>query len=151
MRLQLITTTLSQNRRIAPRLRIIQHHRFLKQLEPINLLDSVRSRLNIVKDDEGLALGLEVGFGDYLDDGAIFSEELFQGFFEVFDFDAFLEIADLYAMLILLFYWVSLSWHRARVRRGTSSGIGMESSHRLCGEESCLAHLSFPGFERQDR
>lgn len=30
MRLQLITTTLSQNRRIAPRLRIIQDHRLLK-------------------------------------------------------------------------------------------------------------------------
>lgn len=90
MRLQLITTALSQNRRIAPRLRIIQHHRFLKQFEPINFLNSVRSGLNIVEDDEGLALGLEVGFGDYLDDGAIFGEELFERFFEVVDFDAFL-------------------------------------------------------------
>lgn len=32
-------------------------------------------------------------------------------------------------------------------RARTSSGIGMESSHRLCGEWSRLAHLSFPGFK----
>lgn len=113
MRLQLITTALSQNRRIAPRLRIIQHHRFFKQFEPINFLNSVRSGLNIVEDDEGLALGLEVGFGDYLDDGAIFGEELFERFFEVVDFDAFLEVA--YLDFVLVDYFIG--FHHGGIAR----------------------------------
>lgn len=95
MRLQLILTPLPQNRRITPRPRIIQHHRLLKQLEPINLIDSIRSRLHIVKHDKRLSLSLHIRFRDYVDNGAVFREELRQGFFEVVDFDAFLEVADL--------------------------------------------------------
>lgn len=72
MRLQLLVTPLSQNSRITPRLRIIQHHGLLKEFEPIDLLDGIRSRLHIIKDNECLALGLQVRLGDYVDDGAIF-------------------------------------------------------------------------------
>lgn len=146
MRLQLIATALSQNRRIASRLRIIQHHRLLKQLEPINFLNSVRSRFYIVEDNECLALGFEVGFGDYLDDSAIFGEELFQGFLEVVNFDAFLEVADLYAISVNCFIWFSLVASRAR-RVGRRRGSGWKA-HIDSAERSRLAHLLFPRFRQ---
>ena len=72
MHLQLILTPLPQNCRITPRPRIIQHHRLLKQLEPIDLIDSIRSRLHIVEHNKRLPLGLHVRFRDYIDDGAVF-------------------------------------------------------------------------------
>ena len=95
MRLQLLRTALPQNRRIAPRIRIIQAHGFVEELEPVDFLDSICSGLDIVKDNECLPLCFEVGFCDDLDYGAVFGEELCQGFLELVDFDALLQVADL--------------------------------------------------------
>lgn len=95
MSIKFLRTSLSQDRRIAPRLRIIQHHRLLEQFEAIHLLDGASCRINRVKDNERLALGLQVFLGDYLDDGTIFLEDLLQSFFQLVDLDAFFKIADL--------------------------------------------------------
>lgn len=95
MSIEFIRPTLSQDRRIAPRLRIIQHHRLLKQLEAIHLLNGASRCLDTVEDDKRLPLGLQVLLGDYLDDVAIFLEDLLQSFLQLVDLDAFFEVADL--------------------------------------------------------
>lgn len=56
MGLQLRLPTFLQHCRIASRPRIIQHHRFLKELEPIDFLNRARGGVYIIKDDKGLAL-----------------------------------------------------------------------------------------------
>lgn len=95
MHLQLIRPSLSKHSSVTPRLRIIQHHRLLKQLEPINLINRARRRVRTVKYDKRLSLCLQVAFRDDLDDVAIFRENLLQGFLELVDFDPFFQIADL--------------------------------------------------------
>lgn len=106
MNLELISPSLAQNRRVAPRLRVVQNHRFLKQVEAIDLFDGVRGRLDVVEDDERLALGFQVRLGDDLEDGAIFGEDLFEGDLELVDFYPFFEVADLLAVGLVLGFWV---------------------------------------------
>lgn len=54
--------------------------------------------LGAVEDDKGLAFGFQVGFGDDVDDLAVLGEELGEGLFELLDFDALFEVADVEAM-----------------------------------------------------
>lgn len=54
--------------RIAPRLRQGDLHRLAEQVEAIDLLCSLLGRLWVVEDDEGLALCLQVGLGNDVDD-----------------------------------------------------------------------------------
>lgn len=80
MSLQLVRPSFPENRRIAPRLRIIQHHGFLKEFKPINLIDSAGSRVDAIEYDERLALRFQIRLCDDLNDGAIFREDLVEGF-----------------------------------------------------------------------
>ena len=102
MNLQFILPTLSQNRRIAPRLGEIQHHRLIKEVEPIDLINGIRSRLNAVEDDKCLALGLQIGLRDDVNDVAIFREDFLKRFFQLVDFDSFFEVADLVESWVLV-------------------------------------------------
>lgn len=110
MSLQLILSTLPQNCRIAPRFREIQHHRLIKELEPINLINGIRSRLNTIEDDKRLALGLQVSLRDDVDDVAIFREDFFKRFFQLVDFDSFFEVADLGGSWVLVGGHLVFSW-----------------------------------------
>jgi hypothetical protein len=58
MQLQLLGTTVSQDRSITPSLRKVQYHWLSKQLEAIDLLDSPFRRLDILENNECLSLGL---------------------------------------------------------------------------------------------
>ena len=130
MRLQLIRTALPENRRITPRLRVIQRHGFLEKLKPIDFLNGIRGRLDIIKHNERLSLGFEVGFRDDVDNRAVFREELCQGLLEFLDFDALLEIADLNRIRDLV---RNISWFLHGFARIRSRGEN-KSSHRLCGD-----------------
>jgi hypothetical protein len=94
MALKLILITAASNRSITPRLRKRQLHRFIEQLEALHLINRLLRRLHRVKDNECLALRLQVRLCDDVDDFAIFAEELAERLFELVDFDALFEIAD---------------------------------------------------------
>jgi hypothetical protein len=86
--LELVTTTFPLNCRVALSLRIGQHHGLVKEIEAVDFVNSAGSGFDVVKDDEGLALGLEIGLCDDLYDGSIFREDLLQGGFQLVDFDS---------------------------------------------------------------
>src|SRR6266536_1157841 len=94
MILELPLITVPLHGRITPRLRKLQSHRFLKQFEPLHFIDRLLRTFYAVEDNECLALGFEVGFCDYVDDFAVFGEEFCESFFELVDFDALFEVAD---------------------------------------------------------
>lgn len=95
MTLQLIRSPLPENSSIAPRLRIIQVHGFLEEFEAVDLVDCARGGVDIVENDERLALCFQVGFCDDFDYRAVFGEDLFEGFLELVDFDSLFEVSDL--------------------------------------------------------
>jgi hypothetical protein len=76
MNLKLFRPALSQNGRIAPRFRIVKHHRLIEEFKAVNLIDCARRRFDIVKDNKRLALGLQVCLRDDLHDIAILGEDL---------------------------------------------------------------------------
>lgn len=94
MALKLLLAATPLHRRIAPGLRICQLHRLVEQLETLHLLDGRRRALDRVKHYEGLALCLEVGFGDNVNDGAVFGEQLGEGLDQLRGLDALFEVAD---------------------------------------------------------
>lgn len=49
--------------------------RVVEEVEAVGLVDSLQSSLGAVVDDEGLALGLEVGLCDDLEDVSEFGED----------------------------------------------------------------------------
>lgn len=57
---------------VASRLREVEEHRLLEELEALDLLDGALGGFYFVEDDESLALGLEVRLGDEVDDIAVF-------------------------------------------------------------------------------
>lgn len=95
MALQLVRPSLPENSRIALRLRIVERHRLIEELEAVDLVDGARRGVDIVEHNERLALGFQVGLCDDLEDCAVLRENLFEGFFEMVDFDALFEVADL--------------------------------------------------------
>lgn len=76
MSLQFIISALAQDRRITLRLRIVQDHRLIEKLEAIHILNSAGRGLHAIEDNERLPLGLQVLFGDNLNDIAEFREYL---------------------------------------------------------------------------
>lgn len=72
-------------------------HGSAEQLEALDVVDGFLGCVDGVEDDEGLALGLEVGLGYDVDDVAIFGEQLGQGLLELLDLDRLLEVAAVYA------------------------------------------------------
>lgn len=80
MHFQLFLSILGQHRNIAPRLGILQHHRLIKQLEPIYFFNRLTRRLDIIKDDKCLSLCFKVALCDDLQYGAVFGEDFGQGF-----------------------------------------------------------------------
>lgn len=95
MCLELILVALGLDDGIAAGAGVIQLHGFVKQVEVLELLDGARSRLYRVKDDEGLALRLEVLGGADVEDGAIFLEDLAQCVLQRVELDALLQVFDL--------------------------------------------------------
>jgi hypothetical protein len=75
-----------------------QVHGLLEQLEALDLVDGGLGGLGLVEDDKGLALGLEVGLGDDVDDVAILGEDGAQGFLEDVGLDALFEVAHVNAV-----------------------------------------------------
>lgn len=68
-------------------------HGLVEEVEALDLLDGLQGGLRLFKDDEGLALGLQVGLGDDVDDGAVFGEDGVEGGLEGFGLDALFEVA----------------------------------------------------------
>lgn len=95
MDLQLIIPALPQYRSITATARIIKHHGFIEQVEAIDLVDCAGRGVDVVEDDKRLPFCAEVRLGDDFEDRAVFGEELFEGFFQLGDVDAFFEVADL--------------------------------------------------------
>ena len=76
MDLELFCPALSQNGCVALRFRIVEHHRLIKKLKPVDLIDCAGRGLDVVKDNERLAFGLQVGLRNNLHDIAILGEDL---------------------------------------------------------------------------
>jgi hypothetical protein len=51
--------------------------------------------LDFVEHNEGLAFSFEICLGDEVDDGSIFREYPFEGFFKLIGLDALFEVLDL--------------------------------------------------------
>lgn len=66
MSLQLVVASFPLNCRIASGFRIVQDHGLVEDVEAIDFLDSAGCRVDVIEDDESLALGLEVGLCDNL-------------------------------------------------------------------------------------
>lgn len=115
MNLQLIRAPLTKHRSIAPRLRVIDDHGFLKELEAIDLVDGAGGGVDAVEDDKRLPLRLQVRLRDDLDDRAVFREDLVEGFLELVDFDAFFEVADLVAAWVSCDGLGGLGWWSAYI------------------------------------
>lgn len=60
---------------------IVQQHRLIEQLEPLDLLNCPLSGFSLIKDYESLAFCFEVRLGDEFYDIAVFREDFREGFF----------------------------------------------------------------------
>jgi hypothetical protein len=96
LKLPLIARSL--NRSITPRLRKLQSHRLIKQIETLYLIDRLLRAFYAVENDESLAFGFEVCLCDDVNDFAVFGEEFCESFFELLDLDALFEVADVDSM-----------------------------------------------------
>jgi hypothetical protein len=88
--LQLLRATFAENSSIAPSLRIVQNHGLVEKLETVHFVNGAGCGINAVKDDECLALGLQVGLRDDLKHIAELREDLFQCNLELFNLDSLL-------------------------------------------------------------
>lgn len=95
MLLELLLSRLPLHRLIAVRLRQLNLHGLAIHLEPIHLLHGLQRRLLTVEHNESLALALQAGFSDDVDDGPIVRENGRERLLERIDLDAFLEVVDL--------------------------------------------------------
>lgn len=68
---------------------------FPEKLEAIRPVDCILSALRVVEDNKSLTLGLEVFFGDNVDNGSEFAENDSQGLSKRFELDALLEVLDI--------------------------------------------------------
>lgn len=76
MSLQFIISALAQDSRITLRLRIVQDHRLIEELETVHILNRASRGLHAIEDNERLPLRLQIPFGDNLNDIAELGEDL---------------------------------------------------------------------------
>lgn len=99
----------------------------VKDLKALNLFYSALGGGWVVKDDKGLALGLEVGLGNNVDDVAVLGKDCRQRLLEHVGFDALLEVADIdttriiavpgFWFLRVSFFFVGLSLGNSKKKR----------------------------------
>lgn len=82
MQLELLFVSRAGDGGVAARSGKSDLHGLIEELEALDLLDGLEGGLGLVEDDEGLALGLQVGLGDNVDDVTILGEDGGQSFFE---------------------------------------------------------------------
>lgn len=68
-------------------------HGLVEEVEALDFLYGLQGGLGLLEDDEGLALSLQVGLGDDVDDGAVLGEDGVEGGLERLRLDALLEVA----------------------------------------------------------
>ena len=95
MNLKLLIPSFPQNRSVTPRLRIVQNHGLIEKVEAVDFIDRASGGFHVVEHNERLALGLQVGLRDDLDDVAIFREDLVQCDLQLVDFDSFFQVTNL--------------------------------------------------------
>lgn len=95
---KLVLVARLEDRGVAPGPRQRQVHGLLEQLEALDLVDSGLGGFRLVEDDKGLALGLEVGLGDDVDDVAVLGEDGAQGLLENVGLNALFEVAHVDAV-----------------------------------------------------
>jgi hypothetical protein len=109
MALELLVITGPLHGCIAPGLRKGEVHRLLEELEALHIIDSLLGALDGGKDNEGLALGLEVRLGHNVNDLAVLREQLLQRLAELVGLDALLQVAHVQSAIRLV---------RCALRRG---------------------------------
>lgn len=97
MTLQLFIARRSLHKSITPRLRKRELHGLAKEVETLNILDTLLRALDVIEDDERLAFRFQVRLGDYIDDLAVLGEELCEGFDKLGGLDALFKVADVNA------------------------------------------------------
>ena len=95
MHLELVLVAGESHGGITPRLRVVQDHGLVKELEALHLADCAFGRLDAVEDDECLAFGLHVGLGHQIHDVAVFREDGPQSFLHLIDLDPLVQITHL--------------------------------------------------------
>lgn len=100
MALEFLVAAGALHRGVAAGARERELHGAVEQLEALDVVDGLLGAVGVGEDDEGLALGLEVGLGYDVDDLAILGEELLQGLGELGDLDRLLEVADVDARMV---------------------------------------------------
>lgn len=90
MSLQLIVSTFTEDGRVTLCLCIFQDHRLIEEIEAIHIFNSASRGIHTIEDNEGLALRLDILFGDNLNHIAEVGEDLLQGDFELFNLNALL-------------------------------------------------------------
>ena len=96
MCLEFLCAPLSLYCSIALCFRIVQQHRFIEQLEPLDFPDCPLGSFGLVEDHESLAFRFEIRLGDQFDDIAVFREDFHESFFQLVRFDTLFQIFDLY-------------------------------------------------------
>ena len=100
VKFKIVFSALPEHGRIALRFRVVEDHRFVEQLEPLDLLYCPFSGLHFIEDDESLTLGFDIFLGYQVDDVAIFGENFTQGLLELVDLDMFLKVLNLSGMSV---------------------------------------------------
>lgn len=93
MALELVVIARALDSRVTLSPRESYLHRFLKELEALNIIEGLLGTLDIGEYDECLALRLQVRLGHDVDDLAIFGEELAQSLDQLRDLDPLFEVA----------------------------------------------------------
>jgi hypothetical protein len=96
-------------------------HRLVEEVEPLQRINGILRSIDRVEDDERLAFGFEVLLGDDVDNVAEFAEDVAERGGQGGDFDAFVEVADLF-----------VEHHARAVRRERDEG---------CWRKSCFSLL----------
>lgn len=116
VQLELLLIPRARDGGVAPCPRKCNLHGFLKELKALDLLDGLKSRLWLLKDDERLALSLQVCLDDDVDDIAILREHGGQGFLERLGLDTLFEVAHVNTVFYLV---ISLVGDRPGTKPGT--------------------------------
>ena len=95
MVLELVLVACALHRGVAPGPGPSDVHGLVKELEAVGLVNGLLGRLGLLEDDESLALGLQVGLGDDVDNGSILGEDSLQRGLQRLGLDALLEVAHI--------------------------------------------------------
>jgi hypothetical protein len=123
MRLELIFPAFSQDRRIAPCLRIVKDHGLIEKVEAIDLINGAGRRLDVIKDDKCLSFCAKIRLRNDFEDVAVFGED----FFELVGLDTFFKVADLVGCEI------GLAWKRK------DGGLGVDIRRLYIGNGVSLS------------